>query len=639
MGLERLAMVLQGKDSNYDTDIFQSLILEISRITTFKYGAAQETDIAMRVVADHIRAVSFSIADGQLPSNNKAGYVIRRILRRAVRYGYTFLGQDDPFIYKLVGVLVQEMGEAFPELKSQRELIEKVIMEEEGSFLRTLDKGIHMLDELIANAQSKDLSTIDGSSAFTLYDTYGFPFDLTRLILRENGLDVSQTEFEKGMASQKSRSKNAAAVSTGDWQEVVAAESTRFLGYDQSTAKIRITRYRKIEEKKRSSYQLVFDQTPFYAESGGQVGDTGLIQNNEEKIRILDTQKEHNLIIHLTDKLPANPECPFMATVDLEKRLNTAYHHTSTHLLHYALRQVLGKHVEQKGSMVHPAYLRFDFSHFQKVEDEELNQIEKLVNRLIREDFPLEESRSVPMKHAMDMGAIAFFGEKYGEEVRVIKFGESVELCGGIHVKATGNIGFLKIVKESAIAAGIRRIEAVAGPAAEKYVDQGFDILNKIENVFKTHNILSTIEKTLSENFELKKQRDDFHRDIRSIARKNLSSKCRKIGSINIIAEEIQLKSAENIKTLAFELKSEIENLCLIIGADLGGKAHLTVMISENLVKDLSLDARQLIREVSADIQGGGGGQDFYATAGGKNPGGIATAVEKIAQSVENAAD
>ena len=636
LGLERLAMVLQGKDSNYDTDIFQSLISEISRITSSKYGAAQETDIAMRVVADHIRAVSFSIADGQLPSNNKAGYVIRRILRRAVRYGYTFLGQDDPFLYKLVGVLVKEMGEAFPELKTQRGLIEKVIKEEEGSFLKTLDKGIRLLDELIVEAKGNDQSTIAGSSAFTLYDTYGFPFDLTRLILKENGLDVSQEEFEKGMASQKSRSKNAAARSHGDWEEVIAAESTRFLGYDQLSAEIRITRYRKTEEKKRTSYQLVFDQTPFYAESGGQVGDTGLIEDGKEKIRILDTLKEHNLIIHITDKLPADTTGTFMATVDQEKRLNTSYHHTATHLLHYVLRKVLGKHVEQKGSMVHPDYLRFDFSHFQKVEDKELDQVEKLVNRLIREDFPREESRSVSMKDAMDMGAIAFFGEKYGEEVRVIKFGDSVELCGGIHVKATGNIGFLKIIKESAIAAGIRRIEAVAGPAAERYIDQGIEILKKIESVFKTSNILATIEKTLSENADLKKLREDFSRDIRSIARKNLISKIRRAGGINLIAEEVPLRMADDYKSLAFELKSEVENLVLVLGGNLNGKAHLTIMISDSVVKDLSLDARQMIREVSADIQGGGGGQDFYATAGGKNPAGVAKAIEKLVSFVEN---
>ena len=638
LGLERLAMVLQGKTSNYDTDIFQSLIVEISKITSCKYGAAEETDIAMRVVADHLRAVSFSIADGQLPSNNKAGYVIRRILRRAVRYGYTFLGQENPFMHKLVKVLVKEMGKAFPELNAQRELIEKVIREEEGSFLKTLDNGIRMLDELIADAKQKNHSTIDGRSAFVLYDTYGFPFDLTHLILKENDLNVSQEAFEQAMESQKSRSRNAASVNMGDWQEIMSAESTRFLGYDQSRAEIKIARYRKTEEKNRTRYQLVFDQTPFYAESGGQVGDTGMIEQGNEEIRILDTQKEHNLIIHITEKLPAVLDGQFIGTVDREARKNISCHHTSTHLLHYALREVLGKHVEQKGSLVHPDYLRFDFSHFQKVENKELDQIEKLVNRLIRDDLPLEESRTVTMEDALDMGAIAFFGEKYGEQVRVIKFGNSVELCGGIHVKATGNIGFLKIVRESAIAAGIRRIEAVAGPAAEKYVDQGFEILKKIEGVFKTPNILATIEKTLSENAELKKLRDDFSRDIRLIARKNLISRIRKTGHINLIAEEIPMRTADDFKSLAFELKAEVENLVLVIGGNLNGKAHLTVMITDNLVKDLSLDARQMIREVSGDIQGGGGGQDFYATAGGKNPTGISQAIEKIAAIVEKAA-
>ncbi len=638
LGLERLAMVMQGKESNYDTDIFQSLIVEISRITSSKYGAAKETDIAMRVVADHIRAVSFSIADGQLPSNNRAGYVIRRILRRAVRYGYTFLQQDAPFMYQLVSVLVREMGEAFPELESQQELIEKVIREEEASFLKTLDNGIRMLDDLILDTREKGHSTIDGKSAFVLYDTYGFPFDLTRLILRENGLDVNEAEFEKGMESQKSRSRNAASVSAGDWQEIMETGSTRFLGYDQLTAEIRIAKYRKTEEKKRTRYQLVFDQTPFYAESGGQVGDTGMIDDGTEKIRILDTQKEHNLIIHVTDQLPSDPAAVFHASVDQEKRINASCHHTSTHLLHFALREILGQHVEQKGSLVHPEYLRFDFSHFQKVEDSELDQIEKLVNQLIRENLPREESRSVRMQDAKDMGAIAFFGEKYGEHVRVIKFGDSVELCGGIHVKATGNIGLLKIVRESAIAAGIRRIEAVAGPAAEAYVDQRIEVLRKIEGVFKTSNVLATIEKTLSENAELKKLRDDFARDIRSIARKNLVSRIRKTGRINLIAEEIPMRTADEFKSLAFELRTEVENLVLVLGGNLNGKAHLTIMISEGLVKELSLDARQLIREVSSDIKGGGGGQDFYATAGGKNPSAIGKAIEKIKVLIEKSA-
>jgi alanyl-tRNA synthetase len=637
LGLERLAMVLQGKDSSYDTDIFQSLISRISDKTDCKYGAAADTDVSMRVVADHIRAVSFSIADGQLPSNNKAGYVIRRILRRAVRYGYTFLGQDHPFMYRLVGTLVREMGDAYPELKDQRELIEKVVREEETSFLKTLDKGIHMLDELITDAKGKKQSTIDGRSAFVLYDTYGFPFDLTRLILREHDLDVSQEDFEKDMASQKSRSRNAASVSHGDWQEIRAAGPTRFLGYDQLTAEIRISRYRKTEEKKQIRYQLVFDQTPFYAESGGQIGDTGTIENAVEKIQILDTQKEHNLIIHLTDKLPADLEGPFTASVDLEKRLNTACHHTSTHLLHHALRKVLGKHVEQKGSLVHPEYLRFDFSHFKKLDDSELDQIEKLVNRLIRDNIPLQENRSLPMKDAREMGAIAFFGEKYGERVRVIKFGDSVELCGGIHVKATGNIGFLKILKESAIASGIRRIEAVAGPAAEKYVDQRFEMLKKIEDIFKTPDILTTIDKTLSENAQLKKLRDEYSRDIRAIVRKNLIGRIRKTGRINLIAEEIPMRTADDFKSLAFELKAEVENLVLVLGGNLNGKAHLTIMIADPLVKDLSLDARRMIREIAADIQGGGGGQDFYATAGGQHPGGIPQAITKIAAMLEKA--
>ena len=638
LGLERLAMVLQGKDSNYDTDIFQSLIGRISTISSCKYGTARETDIAMRVVADHIRAVSFSIAEGQLPSNNKAGYVIRRILRRAVRYGYTFLGQDEPFMYRLTGILVKEMGEAYPELKTQQELIEKVIREEESSFLKTLEKGIRMLEGLMAGAKGEERTTIDGGAAFELYDTYGFPFDLTRLILRENGLDVSEEEFEKGMASQKSRSRNAASVSHGDWEEIRPAGSTRFLGYDQLRAEIRITRYRMAEEKKGTRYQLVFDQTPFYAESGGQIGDTGIIENQREKIRILDTRKEHNLIIHVVDKLPEDPESRFMATVDQGKRYQTACHHTSTHLLHYALRRILGKHVEQKGSLVHPDYLRFDFSHFQKLTDIELRKVEKLINRLIRDDIPLVENRSMDLNEALKSGAIAFFGEKYGEQVRVIKFGDSVELCGGIHVKATGHIGFLKILRESAIAAGIRRIEAVAGPAAEQYVDQGFEMLGKIEGLLKSSHVLATIEKTLAENAELKRLNDELSGDLRSNVRKDLISKIRKTGSINIIAEEVPMRTADEFKSLAYELKSEVENLVLVLGGNLNGKAHLTIMISDHLVKTMSLDARRMIHEISADIQGGGGGQDFYATAGGKNPGGIPRAIEKIAAIIETAA-
>jgi alanyl-tRNA synthetase len=638
LGLERLAMVLQGKQSNYDTDIFQSIIGEIVKITSIPYGKSEETDIAMRVVTDHLRAVSFSIADSQLPSNNKAGYVIRRILRRAVRYAYTFLSQEEPFLHRLAGTLAKEMGDAYPEIRDQKDLIEKVIFEEESSFLRTLANGIGMLDKLIAEARRKKESSIDGKSAFILYDTYGFPFDLTSLILKENNLKVCQDEFEKEMAAQKSRSKDAAAVTREDWQEVSESappESPVFLGYDQSAADIRILRYRKTEEKGKIRYQLVFDKTPFYAESGGQVGDTGTLEAVSEKVRILDTQKENNLIIHIADKLPENPDVTFQAFVNRKARTTTSYHHTATHLLHFALREILGTHVEQKGSLVHPDYLRFDFSHFSKVEKEDLDRIEKRVNQLIRENAVLEESRSVPMNKAMDMGAMAFFGEKYGDNVRVIKFGDSIELCGGIHVASTGHIGFLKITRESAIAAGIRRIEAVAGPAAEKFVDQKLDIIDTLQELFKSHNIIATIQKTISENAEMKKMHEGFSKDLREVAMKNMVNKIRKVGNINLIAEELMIRPAENIKTLAFELKKEVKNLVLIIGTDLDGKAHLTVMISENLVKELNLDARKLIREVSSEIQGGGGGQDFYATAGGKNPSGIPKAITMFAGIIE----
>lgn len=638
LGLERLAMVLQGKQSNYDTDIFQSIIRELVKITSIPYGEKEETDVAMRVVADHLRAISFSIADSQLPSNNKAGYVIRRVLRRAVRYGYTFLGQEKPFIYRLIPALVDEMGDAYPEIREQQSLIEKVIREEESSFLKTLSNGIRMLDQLMQEARRKGTASIDGKSAFILYDTYGFPLDLTRLILRENELDVSQEEFEREMAAQKSRSKDAAAVTRGDWQIILPAESTEFLGYDQTSAEVRIARYRRVEEKGKSLYQLIFDRTPFYAEGGGQVGDTGFIESGGNKLPILDTRRENNLIIHISEALPPDPAATFQATVNLEARKSTAIHHSATHLLHFALREVLGKHVEQKGSLVHPDYLRFDFSHFKKVEDQELERIEKRVNQLIRENADREENRSVPMKEAMGMGALAFFGEKYDDRVRVIRFGDSVELCGGIHVPSTGNIGFFKIVRESAIAAGIRRIEAVAGAAAERYVDQQLEIIRTIEDLVKSHNVVATVEKAISENAELKKMHEAFSRDLRNVARNNLQNKIRKIGSVNLIAEEILLRPAENIKTLAFEMKNQVENLVLVLGANLEGKAHLTLMISENLVKELGLDARQIIREVSGEIRGGGGGQDFYATAGGKDPGGVSKALEAISAIIEKAA-
>ncbi len=638
LGLERLAMVMQDKQSNYDTDIFQSLIRELEKITSLRYGRDEPTGTAMRVVVDHLRAVSFSIADNRLPSNNKAGYVIRRILRRAVRYGYTFLGQEEPFMYRLVGVLADEMGDAYPEIREQQELISKVMREEENSFLKTLANGIRMLDQIMEKAGKHKKTSIDGKSAFVLYDTYGFPLDLTRLILKENGLEVSQQEFEREMAVQKSRSRDAAGAAAGDWQIILPMESTEFLGYDESEAEVRIARYRSTKEKGKTRYDLVFDRTPFYAESGGQVGDTGIIRNDSESIRILDTRKENNLSIHIAERIPSEPGKAFHAEVDLEARKATACHHTATHLLHFALREVLGSHVEQKGSLVHPDYLRFDFSHFKKVEDEELRRIGQMVNGLIRTDIPLEENRSVPVKKALDMGALAFFGEKYGERVRVIKFGNSVELCGGIHVTSTGNIGFFKIVRESAIAAGIRRIEAVAGPPSETFVEEIEQTLKSVEKLVKSPDILPAIEKMISEAAQQKKTIEEQGKLLRDITRKNLLGRIRKIGSVNLIAEEILLTSIENIKTLAFELKNQVDNLVMAVGADLGGKAHLSLMISENLVKERGLDARQIIREVSGAIRGGGGGQDFFATAGGKDPSGIPKALDMIGKLVEKAA-
>ncbi len=637
LGLERLAMVMQGKRSNYETDIFQSLIRQIEKTASCKYGKDSKADTAMRVVADHMRAVSFSIADSQLPSNNKAGYVIRRILRRAIRYGYTFLGQEKPWIHRLAGVLAEEMGDAYPEIREQRVLIEKVILEEEGSFLKTLAKGIGMLEQLMEEAGKQKKKTIDGKSAFVLYDTYGFPFDLTSLILRENNLEVSREEFEKEMGIQRSRSRDAAVTGTGEWQVIFPAETTEFVGYDQSSTGIRIARYRKTGEKGNKGYHLVFDRTPFYAESGGQVGDTGILEKGKEKVRILDTRKENNLIIHLADRLPSKIKETYKATVNLESRLATACHHTSTHLLHFALREVLGDHVEQKGSLVHPDYLRFDFSHFSRVSDKEISQVEKRVNLLIRDNIQLEEYRSVPMKKAREMGALAFFGEKYGEAVRVIRFGDSVELCGGIHVAATGQIGYFKVIRESAVAAGVRRIEAVAGLAAEQYLDQQLQIIDEASSILKSPNVVPSVKKLISERDDLEKISEELGRDLRSITRKNLRKNMRKLGPVNLIAEEIPLKPAGNIKSLAFEMKQELENLVLALGSNLDGKAHLTLMISENLVKELKLDAREMIRDVSGEIQGGGGGQDFYATAGGKNPGGIPKALDLLAKMVEKA--
>jgi alanyl-tRNA synthetase len=630
MGFERLCMVLQGFTSNYDTDIFQNTIAEIGKLSGKRYGGNEKTDVAMRVIADHLRAVSFAIADGQLPSNNKAGYVIRRILRRAVRYGYTFLGFKEAFIYKLVEVLKQTMGEAFPELVSQQALIEKVIKEEEESFLRTLSTGIKLLDDIVEKAKQAKQDKVAGKDAFVLYDTYGFPLDLTELIARENGLGVDGKGFAVEMEAQKNRSRKAAAQETGDWVEIRKIEQTGFLGYDKLEAEIRISRYRKVTQKKKAFYQLVFDQTPFYGESGGQVGDTGYIEFEGVKTPIFDTQKENNLIVHLTEKLPENPEETFNAVVNVQKRVQTANNHTATHLLHVALREVLGTHVEQKGSLVNADHLRFDFSHFRKMTDEEIEKVEAIVNQKIRENSPKEENRTVPIEKAKEMGAMMLFGEKYGDEVRVIKFGESVELCGGTHVAATGQIGLFKIVSESAIAAGVRRIEAITAEHAERFVNEQLKTLKIIQDTVKgSKDILESVMNLMKENSELSKQIEVFNRERVKILKASLKSKVLQERGVNIISDQVDVDNAGMIKDLAFRLKNEVENLFLVLGAEINGKPNLTVMISENLVQERGLNAGQIVREAGKEIKGGGGGQSFYATAGGKDASGIQAAIEK----------
>lgn len=630
MGFERLCMVLQGVQSNYDTDVFQDTITELGLLCNKKYGTDEKVDIAMRVIADHLRAVAFAVADGQLPSNNKAGYVIRRILRRAVRYGYTFLGFKKAFIYRLVVALIENMGDAFPELRSQQTLIEKVIKEEEESFLRTLSTGIKLLDDIVEKVKKENRSEIEGKDAFVLYDTFGFPLDLTELIARENGLEVDVKGFAKEMEAQKNRSRNAAQQETDDWVELRKIEQTEFLGYDKLEAEIRIARYRKVTQKKKSFYQLVFDQTPFYGESGGQVGDTGYIEFDGVKTSVFNTQKENNLTVHLVEKLPENPVEYFRAVVNTERRINIANNHTATHLLHAALREVLGTHVEQKGSLVNADHLRFDFSHFQKMDEKEIERVERIVNQKIRLNSIREENRAMPIEEAKESGAMMLFGEKYGDAVRVIKFGESVELCGGTHVEATGQIGLLKIVSESAIAAGVRRIEAITAAHAEKYVNDQINTLKSIQETIKgSKDILGSVSALLQQNSELSKQLDAFKRDSLKIIKANLKSKVLLEKGVNIIADKIAVDDAALIKDLAFQLKGEIDNLFLVIGAEINAKPLLTVMISENIVADKGLNAGQIVREAGREIKGGGGGQPFYATAGGKDASGLQAAIEK----------
>ena len=630
MGFERLCMVLQGKKSNYDTDIFQTTIAKIAELSGKKYGSDEKESIAMRVIADHLRAIAFAIADGQLPSNNKAGYVIRRILRRAVRYGYTFLGFREAFIYKLVEVLKDQMGEAFPELVAQQVLIEKVMKEEEESFLRTLETGIRLLDDIIAKAKNENRNEINGKDAFTLYDTFGFPLDLTELICREKGMTVDQAGFSVEMEEQKNRSRHAAAQETDDWVELHPIESVEFLGYEYLESKVRIARYRKVVQKKKEFYHLVFDKTPFYGESGGQVGDTGTIEANGKKTNIVDTQRENNLIIHIANELPANPEVEFLAKVNSPKRKQIANNHTATHLLDHALREVLGTHVEQKGSLVQADYLRFDFSHFQKVTKEELDLIQQRVNEMIRENILKDEKRNIPFDEAKEMGAIALFGEKYGDTVRVIKFGDSVELCGGTHVPATGQIGLFVITSESAISAGVRRIEAISGEKAEAFVKKQMEELAEARALLNnTQNLKKSVEDLLAENSKLQKQIEQFERKAASGIKDELKNKITVVNGVNVIAEIINLDSAQAIKDLAFQLKGELENLFLVLGAEIDGKPSLSVMVSDNLVAEKGLNAGQIVREAAKEMQGGGGGQSFYATAGGKNIAGLAAAIEK----------
>ncbi len=627
MGFERLCMVLQGKKSNYDTDVFQTTIAKIAELSNKKYGDDPKADVAMRVVADHLRAISFSIADGQLPSNNKAGYVIRRILRRAVRYGYTFLGFKEPFIWKLVEVLKENMGDAFPELVSQQTLIEKVIHEEEESFLRTLETGIRLLEKNLPQTTSGVLS---GELAFTLYDTYGFPLDLTSLILREKGMTVDEAGFNAEMEKQKERSRNAAAQETDDWVELKKIEQVEFVGYDQLEAEVQISRYRKVVQKGKEFYHLVFDKTPFYGESGGQVGDSGYIMADGHRTKILDTQKENNLTIHIANKLPENPSATFMAVVDAASREQTMNNHTATHLLDHALREVLGTHVEQKGSLVNSEYLRFDLAHFQKVSREELDQIQARVNQLIRENHAREENRAVSFDEAKAMGAIALFGEKYGDLVRVIKFGDSVELCGGTHVPATGQIGQFIITSESAISAGVRRIEAITGQRAEEYIKKHLDELAEVKAILNnTQNLKKSVEDLVAQNSKLQKQIEEFERKAAAGIKQELKNKIQEFAGVNVIAEVILLDSAQAVRDLAYQLKGEVENLFLVLGSVISGKPSITVMIAENLVAEKGLNAGTIVREAAKEMQGGGGGQPYYATAGGKDLNGLGAAVAK----------
>ena len=629
MGFERLCMAVQGKTSNYDTDVFQPIIRVIGELTGSTYGSDKKKDVAMRVVADHIRTIAFSITDGQLPSNAKAGYVIRRILRRAVRYGYTFLGQHQSFLYKLIPTLIDTMGDAYPELIQQKTLIEKVIKEEEESFLRTLETGIKLLEKQIAETKAKGQNELSGVDAFTLYDTYGFPLDLTELILRENNMTVDNNGFDVEMQKQKERARNAAAIETGDWITLKEGEQ-EFVGYDFTECEADILRYRKVKQKNSEYYQIVLNRTPFYAEMGGQVGDSGWLISDTEKIEVFDTKRENNLSVHLAKKLPEDITASFVARINADNRTATECNHTATHLLHEALREILGKHVEQKGSYVSPSLLRFDFSHFQKMTDEEIRKVEQFVTARIRNDLKLDENRNVPISEAKAMGAMALFGEKYGEEVRVVRFGDSVELCGGTHISSTGRIGTFRIINESSIAAGIRRIEAITAQTAEDFLYAQQDVLNEIrELMHNTPNLVQSLRKFFEENAEMKKQADEYLKEKTAQLKDVVIKSKQVIHGIDVFMVKGPFP-ADVVKDIAFQIHGQFTEHSVFVGiTDNENKPMLTLMISKDLVEK-GMNASQIVRDAAKHIQGGGGGQPHFATAGGKNINGLDKALDEI---------
>ena len=629
MGFERLVRAIQGKHSNYDTDVFQPIIKAIGDLSGYRYGEKEETDVAMRVVADHLRTIAFSIADGQLPGNAKAGYVIRRILRRAVRYAYTFLGQKDAFMHRLLPVLIREMGATYPELEGQRELITKVMKEEEESFLRTLETGIKLLDGVMKEAKAAGQTEIAGEKAFTLFDTYGFPLDLTELICRENGLTVDEAGFNVEMQKQKERARNAAQVEAGDWVIVSDQMEQQFVGYDFTEYTCHIVKYREVKQKKGVVFEAIFDQTPFYGEMGGEVGDSGVIVNEEETIKVIDTKKENGVSVHLLERIPNNPQAEFMACVDVERRRAIEANHTCTHLLDQALKEVLGDHVEQKGSLVTPDYLRFDFSHFEKVSAEQIREVEHLVNERIRQNLPLQEYRDTPIEEAKKLGAIALFGEKYGDKVRVIQFGTSVEFCGGCHAKSTGQIGMVRIMSESSVAAGVRRIEAITGKAVEEQMDKLQDMITGLRSLFNNApDLVGTIQKAISDNAELRKQVEDVMHERAAELKKEMLAEQKVKNGITVL-KAITPLGAEFVKDIAFQLRAEVENSLVVIGSVAGGKPLLTAAASDSAVA-AGLNIGKNIREAAQLMQGGGGGQPHFATAGGKNLDGLHAAVEKL---------